>query len=198
MSTDLPPLPERLGAFRDFLLDYNRQVNVVSRQIGPPEVDQLIRESVFLAGHVRSATAVDAGSGNGLLGLTLALLAPERQVLLVDSRGKKADFLRAAVAHLGVANAMVERGAIQEVLRRGPPCRGALVARGFPSLELLVTLFARHAFAELVVITSLEKAARFTDPMVKARPSVYNIPERQRIVVWKIEPFHVKHREHHG
>jgi len=198
MDSDLTPLPDRLRAFRDYLLDYNRKVNVVSRQIGPPEVDQLIRESMFLARHVRSAEVVDAGSGNGLLGLTLALLDPDRQVLLVDSRGKKAAFLQAAVAHLGVVNGRVQQGAIQEVLRKSTHCRGALVARGFPSLELLAALFVRHAFAELVVITSLEKATRFTGPLAKAVPSVYNIPERQRIVVWKIESFHVKHREHHG
>lgn len=198
MVIDPSPLPARLGAFRDFLLEYNRKVNVVSRQIGVPEVEQLIRESMFLAQHVRSAEVVDAGSGNGLLGLTLALLDPDRQVLLVDSRGKKVDFLRAAVARLGVTNGRVQQGAIQEVLRRSVHRNGALVARGFPSLELLVTLSARHAFAELVVITSLEKATHLTGPLAKAAPSVYNIPERQRIVVWKIEPFHVKHREYHG
>ncbi|HNX98856.1 MAG TPA: class I SAM-dependent methyltransferase, partial [Candidatus Aminicenantes bacterium] len=186
MGTDLSPLPDRLGAFRDFLLEYNRKVNVVSRQIGAPEVDQLIRESMFLARQVRSAEVVDAGSGNGLLGLTLALLDPDRQVLLVDSRGKKVDFLRAAVAHLDVANGRVQQGAIQEVLCRSVHRRGALVARGFPSLELLVTLSVRHEFAELVVITSLEKATHVTRPLAKVIPSVYNIPERQRIVVWKI------------
>ncbi len=198
MTSDPQILTPPLIAFRDYLLEYNRRVNVVSRRIGAPEVDQLIRESLFLAGHVGAQKVVDAGSGNGLLGLTLALDDPAREVVLVDSRGKKADFLKSAVESLHVGNARVACGAIQEVLRREKHSGGVLVARGFPQLDLLVDLFYRHRFAELAVITSLEKVGLIPPLLEKVCSSVYNIPERQRIVVWKIETFHVKHREHHG
>lgn len=45
---------------------------------------------------------IDLGSGPGLPGLVIAILAPHWHVTLVDSRRLRCDFLRAAVADLGL------------------------------------------------------------------------------------------------
>src|SRR5438552_14613107 len=50
---------------------------------------------------------VDVGSGGGMPGLPLKIAFPRLRVTLVESVGKKADFLRQTVADLGLADVEV-------------------------------------------------------------------------------------------
>lgn len=55
----------------------------------------------------RTASAADLGSGAGMPGLVLALVRPDIDVNLIESRGSKAAFLRHAAAELGAGNVTV-------------------------------------------------------------------------------------------
>lgn len=61
----------------------------------------------------RSGLCCDLGSGGGLPGVVVAILAPELQVCLVERRGRKAGFLEHVVRELGLANAWVEPGPLE-------------------------------------------------------------------------------------
>src|SRR6478672_246264 len=50
---------------------------------------------------------VDVGSGGGMPGLPLKIAFPVLRVTLVESVGKKADFLRETVAELGLSDVQV-------------------------------------------------------------------------------------------
>ncbi len=57
---------------------------------------------------VRSARRVaDLGSGAGLPGLVLAACLPDARFDLIESAGRKCDFLRDAIARMGLGNAAV-------------------------------------------------------------------------------------------
>ena len=66
-------------------------------------------DSLAIAPYVEGATLADLGTGPGLPGIPLAILAPEREVLLVDSNGKKVRFLREAIHVLAVPGLDAER-----------------------------------------------------------------------------------------
>ena len=53
------------------------------------------------------ALIADLGAGAGLPGLVLAAVLPAARVVLVESAGRKCDFLRDAAAAMGLANAEV-------------------------------------------------------------------------------------------
>lgn len=55
----------------------------------------------------RAAVIADLGSGAGFPGLVLALARPDARVALVESVGKKAEFLRETAERLGLANVEV-------------------------------------------------------------------------------------------
>ena len=57
----------------------------------------------------------DLGSGAGFPGVALATAFPEAQVLLVESREKRAQFLRTLVAELGLENLAVHHGRAEEL-----------------------------------------------------------------------------------
>ena len=57
----------------------------------------------------------DLGSGAGFPGVALATAFPEAQVLLVESREKRAQFLKALVAELALPNLAVHQGRAEEL-----------------------------------------------------------------------------------
>jgi 16S rRNA (guanine527-N7)-methyltransferase len=60
-----------------------------------------------VAGLATARRIADVGSGGGLPGLVLAAALPEATVDLVESVGRKCEFLRRAVGNTGIANARV-------------------------------------------------------------------------------------------
>lgn len=98
------------------------------------------------AGPIRRC--IDVGSGGGLPGIPLAIAFPRLQVTLLESVGKKAAFLRDAIAELGLSSVSV-RTARAEDAATGPAERDAydlVVARALAPLPVALELclpFAR-------------------------------------------------------
>jgi 16S rRNA (guanine527-N7)-methyltransferase len=78
----------------------------------------------------------DLGSGGGFPGLALAVALPAARVTLVESVGKKADFLRRAAAAVGLANVdVVNRRA--EAWPEGLETQDVVTARALAPLSVL-------------------------------------------------------------
>jgi 16S rRNA (guanine527-N7)-methyltransferase len=79
----------------------------------------------------------DLGSGAGFPGLPIAVLRPETQVFLVDSRERRHHFQRAAIRSLGLDNVESIRGRIEQLEPR--ECAGVVaqaLARPRRAVEL--------------------------------------------------------------
>jgi 16S rRNA (guanine527-N7)-methyltransferase len=103
--------------------------------IGPGEIEPHIERARELGSAVRSRPdrALDLGSGGGLPGLPLALTWTETEWVLLDGSTTRADFLRDAVATLGLSGRVTVEAARAEEAGRGP-MRGSfdlVVARSF-------------------------------------------------------------------
>src|SRR5674476_190506 len=77
--------------------------------IGPREVPRLwerhVLNSVAIAGLIASgATVADVGSGAGLPGIPLAVLRPDLDVVLLEPKVRRADFLTQTVDELGLGD----------------------------------------------------------------------------------------------
>ncbi|HBS28956.1 MAG TPA: hypothetical protein DEB06_05795 [Phycisphaerales bacterium] len=102
---------ERLGRFLAILLAGNEQVNLTA--ITEPE--EAWRKHIFdaltllpmLAELPEGARVMDVGSGGGVPGVPLAIALPGLAFSLAEATEKKAQFLSAAVAALGLKNAAV-------------------------------------------------------------------------------------------
>jgi 16S rRNA (guanine527-N7)-methyltransferase len=100
---------DQIREYIKLLLTWNEKVNLTA--IRDPQ-DILYRhfcESMMAAQVVNMSKArlADIGTGGGFPGLTLKILLPEAQVILVESSVKKATFLAEVVRALGLANVQV-------------------------------------------------------------------------------------------
>jgi 16S rRNA (guanine527-N7)-methyltransferase len=142
---------ERLALYAELLLQRNAAVNLTGAR-DRREVDEHIADVLSIARHVRSPL-VDVGSGGGLVGIPLAIATGAR-VVLIESVGKKARFLREAVAALDLdAEVVAERA---EIAAHEPTLRGqfaSATARAVGSaptvLELTLPFLAPDGLAIL-------------------------------------------------
>ena len=100
-----PEVMEHFDAWRTLLLKWNRRINLVSPRAVEAFWHRHALDSWQLAAHVPDGvrSAIDLGSGAGFPGLAIAValkLRGEGRVRLVESAGKKANFLRTVVREL--------------------------------------------------------------------------------------------------
>jgi 16S rRNA (guanine527-N7)-methyltransferase len=140
---DLPP--DALGQFAayvDALLAANAQHNLT--RITEPH-DIAVRHILdalrcAMSWHAAPRRLADIGSGAGVPGLILAIIQPTCQVTLIESIGKRAEFLRQVSAHLGLSNVNVS-SVRAELLGRDPHHREGydiVTARAVAELRILV------------------------------------------------------------
>lgn len=95
----------QLSDYLDLLLKWNARTNLTAIREPEEIVRRHFGESLFAGLHlgerlVADAALLDFGSGAGFPGLPIQLLHPGLRVVLAESQGKKASFLREAVRTL--------------------------------------------------------------------------------------------------
>ena len=130
---------DRLGRFTSLLTEEARRQNLVAAStLGPALWVRHLADSAQLlplappsGGHW-----IDLGSGAGLPGIVIAILAPHWQVTLVESRRLRCDFLRSVVADLGLEAQVTVAQHRVEVHRDGP--YDVISARAYAPLSALL------------------------------------------------------------
>ncbi|MBV7258566.1 16S rRNA (guanine(527)-N(7))-methyltransferase RsmG [Erythrobacter sp. WH158] len=135
---------ERLDRFAELLLEENQLQNLISKASEEQVWQRHFADSAQLLAHVPRETLsegcdpwLDLGTGAGPPGLVIAILRPDLPVRLVESRGRRVDFLCRCVDQLSLSNCDV----IGERLERVEPFPASVIsARAFAPLEKLLRL----------------------------------------------------------
>ncbi|MFQ5715510.1 MAG: 16S rRNA (guanine(527)-N(7))-methyltransferase RsmG [Nitrospinales bacterium] len=90
--------------------------------------------------------AMDIGSGNGFPGIPLKIIFPETRMVLVESRRKRANFLREVVRKLNLENISVAEGRAERLAGDGAfaGCFDAVLFRAVAGLEDCLSLGAPY------------------------------------------------------
>lgn len=134
----------RLERFAAMLVAENERQNLIAASTIPTLWVRHIADSAqLLALDTRDGDGlwIDLGSGPGLPGLVVAILS-ERPMLLVESRLRRCDFLRAVVTGLGLDHVEVAEAPIERVATRAA---ATISARAFAPLDRLIDLSARFS-----------------------------------------------------
>lgn len=134
----------RLERFAKMVVEENSRQNLIAKASESSLWLRHLADSAQLLRHVPRETApwLDLGTGAGFPGLVIAALRPETEVVLVESRKKRVDWLAHAAAELGLPRCRVE-GRKLEHLDAFPTA--VISARAFAPLNKLLSLSARFS-----------------------------------------------------
>ncbi len=108
----------RLLDYQALLERWNGAYNLTAVRDAGEMVTRHLLDSLSILPYVRGATLVDLGTGPGLPGIVLAIAAPGREMLLVDSNGKKVRFLREAIRALKLGGVRAVQSRVEDVQGR--------------------------------------------------------------------------------
>ena len=120
----------RLLDYLALLERWNAAYNLTAVREPAEMVTRHLLDSLAILPFVQGSTLVDLGTGPGLPGIVLAIAAPGRQILLVDSNGKKVRFLREAIRSLKLEGVRAEQSRVEDVAGQFD----CVTARAFASL----------------------------------------------------------------
>jgi 16S rRNA (guanine527-N7)-methyltransferase len=120
----LPPgVIDGLSAYFELLRKWNRKVSLTALPVedaGDEAVDRLLIEPVLATKYLPTidATALDVGSGGGSPAIPMKLAAPGMALRMVESKTRKAAFLKEVVRTLELDRTDVDAVRFEELLAR--------------------------------------------------------------------------------
>ncbi|GLQ50447.1 16S rRNA (guanine(527)-N(7))-methyltransferase RsmG [Dyella flava] len=105
----------RLLDYQALLERWNGTYNLTAIRAPGEMITRHLLDSLAILPFVQGASLADLGTGPGLPGIPLAIAAPGRQILLVDSNGKKVRFLREAIRSLKLEGVRAVQARVEEV-----------------------------------------------------------------------------------
>lgn len=136
---------ERIERLIALLIEENERQNLVAAASLPQVWQRHIADSAQLLRHVPRETVgpwLDLGTGAGFPGLVIAALRPDLEVVMVESRARRIEWLERARLALDLTAASVV-GARLELVESRPV--GVISARAFAPLDKLLDLSARFS-----------------------------------------------------
>ena len=142
-GADLPF--EKLIAYLKLLNKWNQAYNLTAIRDMGQMVTHHIFDSLAILPWLNGSRILDVGTGAGLPGIPIALSMPEKQVVLLDSNGKKIRFLREVKRALHLSNIEI----VQSRVESYHPSSGfdTVISRAVGNLNLLVN-GSRHFIKE--------------------------------------------------
>ena len=114
---------EGLEAYFELLRKWNRRLSLTSlpvEEAADEAIDRLLIEPALAVTHLpgSSLAVIDIGSGGGSPAIPMKFVAPGITMVMVESKQKKAAFLRECIRHLTLTQTTVESARFEELLER--------------------------------------------------------------------------------
>ena len=155
----LPSTPEqrqKLLHFLQLLRKWNRVYNLTSIT-DPAEMVRLhLLDSLALVPYLAGKRVLDVGTGAGLPGIPLAIVAENLEFTLLDSNAKKTRFVQQAVIELGLGNVRVVHMRIERF--QDESGFDVILARAYASLADIVEQTRRLLSAGGVILAQKGKS----------------------------------------
>lgn len=137
--TPTPHQLKQLERYKEGLLDWNQRINLIAASTEAAVTTRHIQDSAQVVPLLPAAPSkvLDVGSGAGLPGLILAILAPQHHYTLAEKVQKKAAFLSAMMKELGLQNVTVHPARV-ELLK--PNRYDVITCRAWTNLSDIITL----------------------------------------------------------
>lgn len=166
----------RIERFVVLLKAENERQNLVSAASVDAVWLRHIADSAQLLSHVPRGTGpwLDLGTGAGFPGLVVAMLLPGVEILLVESRARRAQWLESARAALGLDNVSVIATRLELLETRK---MAVISARAFAPLDNLLGLSARFSTSETSWLLPKGRSAQQELDALKGWPHAFHVEQ---------------------
>jgi 16S rRNA (guanine527-N7)-methyltransferase len=131
-----PPQATRLVRHLDLMDEWGARMNLTAIHAREQQLTKHVLDSLSVRPWLKGERVADVGSGAGFPGIPLAVVEPARHFALIESTGKKCEFLRHVVSELALANVEVVQDRAETY--RPPLKFGTVVARAVGPIADLV------------------------------------------------------------
>ena len=171
-----PEQRDQLNSFMATLMLWNRKISLMSQTDPETIAWKHFADCLFAARScLPGDKIVDLGSGAGFPGLVMAIACPDTEVCLIESRDRKASFLKEAVRNAGVKNAHVLWSRIELAAKNLPEWATLAVSRALGDIDALQKL-AKPLLAPGGRLMAM-KTERFVRELRGVESSSYGIPQ---------------------
>lgn len=134
----------KIDRYISLLKEYNETTNIYSKSA----YDRLgfhIDDSLQLAKLIgNSAQRVyDLGSGSGLPSVIIAMANPANEVVAIESKGRKTQFLKSVKTELNLSNYSVVQSDVNEWIRMDPAKADVVTAKAFKPIDRVIPIAER-------------------------------------------------------
>ena len=185
-----PELKSRLLTYYELLAKWNQKINLTALSEPAAAIDRLLIEPLSAASDLPSAAPMaDLGSGGGSPAIPLALALGAPWILMVESRSRKAAFLREAAREVNL-NAVVEAVRFEElaVTRRHDGTAGLVTMRAITPDNAALSLARQLSRKNAVVAVFATQDGLPSSPLGLVKRSTWNIQPSGMLIT-----FHVEH-----
>jgi 16S rRNA (guanine527-N7)-methyltransferase len=167
---------ERLERLVTMLKAENALQNLVSAASLEGVWQRHIADSAQLLRYVPRGTGpwFDLGTGAGFPGLVIAVLRPECAVFMVESRGRRSDWLERARIALGLERGRTI-GSRLELVETQPA--GVISARAFAPLGALIAVSARFSTSDTIWLLPKGRSAQQELDALKAWQHMFHVEQ---------------------
>lgn len=155
--------------FIELIEQWNRVFNLTAIRDLPSMISRHLLDSLTVLPYITGDTVLDVGTGAGLPGMPLAIVAPQKHFLLIDSNQKKTRFLQQACHEMNIHNVSVITKRIEDYQPK--KLIGTVISRAFSTLQELLSvtrqlltpgtqILAMKGVYPLTELTSLQKMTR--------------------------------------
>ena len=163
LSCSLEDFWPQLEIYLHLLSQWSRRINLVSRRDWSVLATKHLRQALTMAPVVASIPrqlVMDLGSGAGLPAILLKIALPDSHFVLVESRRKRAHFLREVVRSAELDRIEVVNDRIENL---SPVGADLVTARAVASPEKLLDLVQRHLAPHGWILSTLGKNATHSE-----------------------------------
>ncbi|MBN8520488.1 MAG: 16S rRNA (guanine(527)-N(7))-methyltransferase RsmG [Alphaproteobacteria bacterium] len=159
-----------LKKYQDLLTDWQNRVNLVSKNTIPEAWSRHFVDSLQLLPLIPPSIhhIVDIGSGAGFPGLVMAACRPETRMMLVESTGKKCQFLSDVAQELGLSNVQIMNERVEAVVSR-ETAPDLVSARALAPLHELLTMIHPWLKKNADLQCLFPKGAKAEDEIAEAK-----------------------------
>ena len=124
--------------FLDLLIHWNKTYNLTAIRNKEDMIALHLLDSLAIIPYIKGPKVIDVGTGAGFPGIPLAICLPQLEFTLVDSNGKRIQFLHTVKHHLNLSNINIWQGRIEQY----QPDAGfdTITSRAFSKLSHFITL----------------------------------------------------------